>query len=84
MWGTTKEEKVESILRRIFKPNIRDAGIEPVDSTSLRGDLNIDSLKFMEACIECENKLKIKLENIDIIQCKTWGSLKSLILSKMV
>lgn len=78
-----KEEKVESTLRRIFKDKIQDAGIDPVDSTSLRNDLDIDSLKTMEACIECENKLKIKIKNIEIIQCKTWGSLKSLVLSKM-
>lgn len=81
----TKDNKyVDEKLRKIIKRWHTGEKIVINDDSSLRGDLDLDSLRVMETCIECENKFKVKITNIEIVRCKTYGDLKNLIERKLV
>ena len=77
------EEKVDTLLRYIFKTEIREYKIEIADDISLLNDLGLDSLKVMETAMECENKLGIKIKNIEIVRCRTYGDIKRLLIKKL-
>lgn len=80
----TKGNKyVDEKLRKIIKRWHTGEKIVISDDSSLRGDLDLDSLRTMETCIECENKFKIKITNFEIVNCRTYGDLKKLITSKL-
>lgn len=74
---------IDEILHKIIKRWHTGEKIVISDDSSLRGDLDLDSLRTMETCIECENKFKIKITNFEIVNCRTYGDLKKLITSKL-
>lgn len=81
----TKGNKyVDEKLRKIIKRWHTGKELYIDDESSLRYDLDLDSLMIMETCIECENKFKVKITNIEIVRCKTYGDLKNLIERKLV
>lgn len=74
---------IDEKLRKIIKRWHTGEKIVINDDSSLRGDLDLDSLRVMETCIESENKFKIKITNFEIVNCRTYGDLKKLIASKL-
>ena len=77
------EERVDDLLKTIFKSEIKENKIEINDDISLLNDLGLDSLKVMETALECENKLGIKIKNIEIVRCRTYGNIKDLLVKKL-
>ena len=76
----TKDSKfIDEKLRKIIKRWHTGEDLHIDDDSSLRYDLDLDSLRTMEVCIECENKFKVRITNIEIVKCRTYGDLKSLI-----
>ena len=81
----TKDSKfIDEKLRKIIKRWHTGEDLHIDDDSSLRYDLDLDSLRTMEVCIECENKFKVRITNIEIVRCRTYGDLKSLIERKLV
>ena len=80
----TKDSKfIDEKLRKIIKRWHTGEDLHIDDDSSLRYDLDLDSLRTMEVCIECENKFKVRITNIEIVRCRTYGDLKSLIERKL-
>ena len=80
----TKDSKfIDEKLRKIIKRYYTGEDLHIDDDSSLRYDLDLDSLKTMEACLECENKFNVRISNIEIVKCRTYGDLKSLIERKL-
>ena len=80
----TKDSKfVDEKLRKIINRWYTGDDLHIDDDSSLRYDLDLDSLRKMEVCIECENKFNLKMTNIEIVRCITYGDLKKLIESKL-
>ena len=71
------EERVDDLLKTIFKSEIKENKIE------INDDIGLDSLKVMETALECENKLGIKIKNIEIVRCRTYGNIKDLLVKKL-
>lgn len=76
-------EKADALLKHIFKTEIKEYKIEIADDISLLNDLGLDSLKVMETAMECENKLGIKIKNVEIVRCRTYGDIKRLLIKKL-
>lgn len=76
-------EIVEKFLYRAMINNIKENNVTLTDNTSLRNDIGLDSLKLMETCMESENKLGVKIPNIEIVMCKTYGDLRELLIRKI-
>lgn len=80
----TKDSKfIDEKLRKIIKRWHTGEDLRIDDDSSLRYDLDLDSLRTMEVCIECENKFNVRITNIEIVRCRTYGDLKSLIETKL-
>lgn len=77
------EKRVDDLLKTIFKSEIKKNKIEINDDISLLNDLGLDSLKVMETALECESKLGIKIKNIEIVRCRTYGNIKDLLIKKL-
>ena len=77
------EKRVDDLLKTIFKSEIKENKIEINDDISLLNDLGLDSLKVMETVMECENNLGIKIKNIEIVRCRTYGNIKDLLVKKL-
>lgn len=77
------EKRVDDLLKTIFKSEIKENKIEINDDISLLNDLGLDSLKVMETVMECENNLDIKIKNIEIVRCRTYGNIKDLLVKKL-
>ena len=80
----TKDSKfIDEKLRKIIKRWHTGEDLHIDDDSSLRYDLDLDSLRTMEVCIECENKFNDRITNIEIVRSRTYGDLKSLIETKL-